>query len=213
MRLEEAFVRYACLIDEETPLLEAAMSIALIEYPELDLSLELQKFESLKTSARAWVGRKRTQESILASFNDYFFEQLGFRGETEDYHNPRNSFLNQVLETKRGIPISISVIYVEMAKSIGLDAYGVSFPGHFLVGCSINGRRKLIDVFNRGTLLTSAELRGMLSQTYEGKIELDETMLARASNKSILLRMRGNLEGIYLALAAARSRVLHAGRY
>jgi regulator of sirC expression with transglutaminase-like and TPR domain len=126
------------------------------------------------------------------------FKHHGFRGNEEDYYDPKNSFLNEVLERKQGIPITLSVLYMEVAQRIGIALDGVGFPGHFLVKHAREGAELLIDPFHQGEIKSREDLRGMLERRYGGSVALRSDFLKATGKKDILKRMLGNLKAIYL---------------
>ena len=126
------------------------------------------------------------------------FERHGFHGNRDDYYDPKNSFLNEVLERKTGIPITLSVLYMEVAQRIGLVLDGVGFPGHFLVKHTrTDGVEIVIDPFRRGAIRSREDLRGLLASLYGDAVELQSEFLRAAGKKEILKRMLGNLKAIY----------------
>ncbi len=125
------------------------------------------------------------------------FIQEGLRGNSDDYYDPRNSFLNEVLDNKTGIPISLSVIYLEVARRINFNIHGVAFPSHFIVKYSAGGQEILIDPFNLGRFLTADDCQELLDRVYGGSVEMQPTFLQAMSKKAIVSRMLYNLKGIY----------------
>jgi regulator of sirC expression with transglutaminase-like and TPR domain len=198
-------------------LAEGALLIAADEYPQLDIPDYLRKLDVLGSKLRR---RLRTDvgptESILA-LNRYLFEELNFQGASEDYYDPRNSFLNEVLERRVGIPITLSIVYMVVGRCIGLALHGVSFPGHFLVRCPVRDGIVVLDPFHRGISLGIDDLQERVASLHGGAAPSREEvvgMLAAASNREILARLLRNLRGIYLHFEqlpqalAATSRIL-----
>lgn len=192
--------RIARMRDEDVSLAEGALWIAAEEYPGLAIDDYLARLHDMAARLR---GRLRadvaTAEKLLA-LNHYLFEELGFSGNTDDYYDPRNSFLNEVLERRLGIPITLGVVYIEIGRRIGLGLHGVSFPGHFLVKCALRDGMVVLDPYSRGVSLGVDELQQRL-HTAGGSADVDESVLAHllsaASNKEVLARMLRNLKGIY----------------
>ena len=152
--------------DEQFPLLEAAASLAQDEYPELDIQQVLADVDQILARLKRRLAPDASALHRLKILNRLFFEELGFQGNLNHYHDPENSFLNAVLKTRRGIPISLSVIWLELAQSIGLKAQGVNFPGHFLVKVNLtfpNEGLVVLDVFARKSLTREA----LLERLYE----------------------------------------------
>ena len=199
MEASEEITKYAPLSDNEIPLYRAGVAIALIEHPDLDIESEIVKIDSLIEKAKQETMNFASMDEKFEKLNDFFFNELSFKGNAEDYYNPRNSLLDEVLQRRTGIPITISVIYLEFAWRLGLDAYGIGFPGHFLIGYKKSaGRMAYLDPFNRGIRVEEDNLRKMLDQMYEGRITFGESLLAPSSKRSILIRMLNNLKAIYL---------------
>jgi regulator of sirC expression with transglutaminase-like and TPR domain len=182
--------------DFEPDVLEGAFRIARAEYPDLDVAAYRARIEEFGREARARAGGKGRR--AFARVNRYFFEDLGFRGNAEDYYDPRNSYLNEVIDRRRGIPITLSVLYCEVARRAGLSAYGVGFPGHFLVKCLFRDGEAVLDCF-RGRVLTRDDCRALL-ESMEGLegVAFSEELLAIASPREILSRMLNNLRRIHL---------------
>jgi len=182
--------------EDQIDLGRAALTIALTDYPNLDISAYLSRIDQLAVEV---TGRCHGGEifQALAALNDVLFQQHGFRGNGDDYYDPRNSFLNQVLERKTGIPITLSILYVEVARRIGVVLKGVGFPGHFLVKHSGDGTEVVIDPFSQGEIKSRADLARMLGGMYGGAVELCDEHLRPAGKRDILRRMLGNLKGIY----------------
>jgi regulator of sirC expression with transglutaminase-like and TPR domain len=195
----KAFAALVALPDEAIDLAQAALLIAREEYPDLEVGRYLGVLDEMAGTVR---GRLRGGEgfgSLIAHLNRLLFDDLGFRGNREEYFDPRNSFLNDVLDRRVGIPISLSAVYLEVGRRIGCPLAGVSFPGHFLV--RYMGRdapsEVLIDPFNRGRILTAEDCPGLLRTLYDGRIEFRPEFLKRARKRDILERMLNNLKAIY----------------
>lgn len=186
--------------DHEISLLDASLLIALDEYPTLDIHAVRSQFGNLVQQARVFAKGASEPLALLKSLNHFLFENQGFSGNFLDYYNPRNSYLNDVLERKLGIPISLAVIYVELGRSLGVQLSGVSFPGHFLVRFPVNGGLIIIDPFNRGKSIGSAELRFRASNEGAGDEPSEDDlfqMLAPCENRAVLVRMLSNLKSLY----------------
>lgn len=190
--------------DHEISLLDASLLIALDEYPALDIQAVREQFNNLVQQAREFAADAAEPLARLKSLNHFLFENQGFSGNFLDYYNPRNSYLNDVLDRKLGIPISLAVIYVELGRSLGVQLAGVSFPGHFLVRFPVNGGLIIIDPFNRGKSIGSAELRFRASNEGAGDEPSEDDlfqMLAPCENRAVLVRMLSNLKSLYQAEA------------
>ncbi len=185
-------------VDKKIDLGRAALAIAQEEYPEMDIEAYVGRLDRLAAMAEDRSGGETSPFRLLASINYVLFRQEGFKGNEEDYYDPRNSFLNEVLERKTGIPITLSVLYIEVARRLGLNVYGVGFPGHFLVKYVGTEEEIIIDPFHGGEARTIDELKDLLERTYGGKIGFQAAFLASVSKKQILRRMLNNLKAIYL---------------
>lgn len=187
--------------DELTNLAEAALWIARDEYPALNIAQYLDVLDSMAGALKARVSQTQSVSDTLTQLNAYLFEELGFHGNRDDYYDPRNSFLNEVIDRRQGIPISLSVLYLEIGWRVGLSLAGVSFPGHFLVKLTRPDGAWILDPYAQGEVLGMAELRRRLEQsaiTIPGD-DVDLSLWLRtASKREILVRMLRNLKGIYV---------------
>jgi regulator of sirC expression with transglutaminase-like and TPR domain len=134
----------------------------------------------------------------VGRLNAVLFHELGFAGNQGDYYDPRNSFLNEVIERRSGIPITLSLVYLEVGRRCGLRVDGVSFPGHFLCKVSLDEGELIVDAFNRGQLLGLAELKRRFASAAGDAARFDPRMLRAARPKDILARMLQNLRSIYV---------------
>jgi regulator of sirC expression with transglutaminase-like and TPR domain len=192
------FAHVADRPDENIELDVAALLIAEWEYEDLDISRYLALLDDF--AERVQRARERRQEQSfpeIRALNRTLFHELGFRGNEDDYYDPRNSFLHQVIERRTGIPITLSVVYMEVARRAGVHVDGVSFPGHFLVRHDRGDSAVIIDPFRMGMSLDAAELDALLKRTRGRDAELTVEALAPASKRDILLRMLTNLAHIY----------------
>ena len=183
-------------VEEQIDLGRAALAIAAFDYPGLDTPAYLGRIDELAVEVAKRCDGAAVQQSLEA-LNHVLFERHGFHGNRDDYYDPKNSFLNEVLERKTGIPITLSVLYMEVAQRIGLPLDGVGFPGHFLVKYARASDEIVIDPFRRGESRSREDLRRMLAGLYGGAVELQREFLAATGKKEILKRMLGNLKGIY----------------
>jgi regulator of sirC expression with transglutaminase-like and TPR domain len=196
----EQWFRIAALPEPQICLAEGALCIAAAEYPGLAVRDYLARIDAmaatLRTRLRADIA---TADKILA-LNHYLFEELGFSGNDGDFNDPRNSFLNDVLDRRLGIPISLSVLYIEIGRRIGIGLQGVSFPGHFLVKCALRGGTAVLDPFHRGRSLGVDELQQRL-RAAGAPVAVDDAilghLLSAASSREILGRMLRNLKAVY----------------
>jgi regulator of sirC expression with transglutaminase-like and TPR domain len=187
--------------DERINLAEAAFLLAGGEYPGLDVAAYLARIEEIAAKLRVRLREDMPPAERILALNRYLFGELGFAGNAAEYYDPRNSYLNEVLDRRLGIPISLSVVYLEIGRRIGLPLQGVAFPGHFLVKCVVRDGAIVLDPYGKGASLSLDDLCTRLRVLRNG-IEPDagqiRMMLAVASNKEIIARMLRNLKGIYL---------------
>jgi len=189
------FAHLAGRPDAEIDLAEASLLIAETEYPGLDVGRYVGMLDDLGRAAELLLKEKSDRPAIERVLR-FLYEETKFRGNSEDYYDPKNSFLNDVLERKTGIPITLALVITEVCKRAGVEAQGVSFPGHFLVRSPAPNGLFIADPF-AGRLLTEADLRALLARTPGGPRDPDARMLEPAKPKQILVRMLGNLRGIY----------------
>jgi len=195
----ERFAETVARGEEELNLAEAALLIAKEEYPDLDDRPYLERLDRMAEEVGDRHVGAEGPDSRLEALNRYLFDSLGFRGNTDDYYDPRNSFLNEVLDRRTGIPITISVVYLEVGWRLGMPLRGVGFPGHFLVKYTDQAGEIVIDPFNRGAILSPDDCQGRLDQVYGGRVQFQSGFLAGVTRRQILLRILTNLKGIYLA--------------
>jgi regulator of sirC expression with transglutaminase-like and TPR domain len=194
-----ARARFAALIERDpVPLDEAVLAIAEEEYPDLDVEEVLVRLDRLGERVRARAPEPRRVAAGLGALRQILVEEEGLRGNERDYHDPRNSFLNEVLERKLGIPISLCVVWMEVARRAGLRLEGVGFPGHFLAKVvSPGGLELFVDAFNGGELLTADECVARYRARTGGR-DLDRRYLSAVAPRQILARMLHNLKRVYV---------------
>ena len=191
--------------DSRIDLARACLMIAQDAYPGLDVDRYLGEIERMAIRLRARMPQSNAAEEKVVALNQFLFDDLGYWGNTDDYYDPRNSYLNEVIERKTGTPISLSILYMELGRRIGLPLEGVSFPGHFLVRLRLRGGMLMLDPFAGGAPQSENELRERLQRVIPegvagGVAVADlplEQFLDPASNRQILTRVLRNLKGIY----------------
>ena len=193
---QDRFSRLVSGPDASVDLAEASLLIAAGEYPELDVARYLERLDEMGREVRGRL--PRGAGARIECLNGYLFGQEGYRGNAEDYYDPRNSFLNEVMDRRTGIPITLATVYIEVGRRAGLGVFGVGLPGHFLVGAEGAGRSVLVDPFHGGALLSEADCQKRLDRVFEGRVRLGPGMLAPCPRKAILARMLRNLKGIYV---------------
>lgn len=186
--------------DERIDLLPAALLVARDEYPTLDS----HHYEAVFDAHVAAIGKNLdngadAQQRLLA-LSRYLFEEMGFAGNHDAFYDPRNSYLNEVLDRRLGIPLSLALVQMELARRLGVPLEGVSFPGHFLVRLQVDGGLLVLDPYHRGRSIDVEELRERASP-HVGHAEIDDQqlfqMLAPASHRAIVMRMLRNLMNLY----------------
>jgi len=200
---------FAALVssDEHFPLLEAAASIALIDEPELDVESVLEEVERMVDRVRSRMISSADDLTRLAVLNHVFYKDMGFGLNANDYYAPRNSFVNEVLRTRRGIPVSLSVIWLEMAQELGLRAHGIAFPGHFLVKVALDSGLVVLDPATGESLGIDhlserlEPFRDQEDQLLKPDLDEGETPLGlylqSCPPRDVLTRMLRNLKEIY----------------
>jgi regulator of sirC expression with transglutaminase-like and TPR domain len=201
----EAFAAVVRKDDLHIELARACLMIAQDAYPGLDVERYMGEIESLALRLRARLKDTGGVEERVIGLNEFLYGELGYWGNTDDYYDPRNSYLNEVMDRKTGIPITLAILYMEIGRRIGLPLEGVSFPGHFLVRLRLRGGTLILDPFSGGAPQSEPELRQRLQRVIpEGaaadvsvaELPLDQ-FLEPASNRQILARLLRNLKGIY----------------
>ena len=193
--------RFAALVERgesELPLAEAALLIAAEEYPQLPTGPYLRRLDLLAERVRDRLSDETAPLVLLQDLSRVLFQEEGFRGNVEDYYDPRNSFLNDVLDRRLGIPITLSVVYLEVGWRLGLPLAGVNFPGHFLVRYEGEALRILVDPFQGGELRFEGDAQALLDRVYGRSVPLRAEYLRPAGRKDILARILSNLKGIHL---------------
>ncbi len=177
----------------------AALLFASEEYPELEIEAHVATLDQLAARAAERLAGEAGDFARLDAINRVLFEEHGLRGNRESYYDPRNSFLNEVLERRLGIPITLAIVMLEVGRRLGVPLEGVNFPGHFLVRHGAQ-RELLLDPFDSGVVLTQMECAAMLYRASEGQIPFHADLLRPATPIQILQRMLNNLRNLYLQI-------------
>jgi regulator of sirC expression with transglutaminase-like and TPR domain len=205
--------RFAELLADEKDrysLAEACLLVAEDAYQGLDVNRYLAEIERMAARLRGRLPPGADAEEKVIALNQFLFDDLGYSGNAEDYYDPRNSYLNEVIERRRGIPISLSILYMEVGRKIGLPLEGISFPGHFLVRLGLRGSTLVLDPFSGGAPLSEEDLRKLLRRVIAesgraglraagdvaAELPLDQ-FLEPAGHRQVLARMLRNLKNIY----------------
>jgi regulator of sirC expression with transglutaminase-like and TPR domain len=176
----------------------AALAIARPEYPRLDIGAYLARIDGLAAEVSKHLSGPPDLDRSLAALSYVLFQKNGYRGNRDEYFDPKNSFLNDVIDRRTGIPITLSVLYLEVARRIGLQLWGVGFPGHFLVKYLDQDQEIVIDPFNGGDIKTPDSLRQLLNGLYGSTVPWTDRLLHTVTKRQILRRMLNNLKFIYL---------------
>ena len=201
----EAFAQLLGRDDGHIDLARACLMVAQDVYPGLDVERYLGEIERMALRLRGSIGPQGGAEERVVALNRYLFEELGYRGNAGDYYDPRNSYLNEVMDRRTGIPITLAVLYMELGRRAGLPLEGVSFPGHFLVRLRLRAGMLVLDPFSGGAPLSEDELRerlqrvipeGFVDRLPVAELPLEE-FLEPATKRQILARLLRNLKGIY----------------
>ena len=199
--------RFAELLAREEAQIDLARACLLISqdaYPGLDVEGYLGEIERFAARLRGRLQGSRGAEERVVELNQFLFDELGFHGNARDYYDPRNSYLNEVLDRRMGIPLTLSVLYLEVGRRIGLALEGVSFPGHFLVRLPLRGSMLVLDPFSGGEPQSETDLRARLRRVVPagttGPVPLEELPLEQflepAGKRQILARLLRYLKGI-----------------
>jgi regulator of sirC expression with transglutaminase-like and TPR domain len=198
---QQQLAALSCLPDVAIDLPRGALLISALFRPDLDPGLHLRRLESLSIAAVSNVPRDLALPERVRRLNRFLFDQEGFSGNFDDFYDPRNSFLDQVLERRTGIPISLALVYVEVARQVGIPAAGVGFPGHFLVRVGEGDTLLILDPFSRGISLDLDDLDRRLDEVYGAgamRVGANPALLRPATRREILVRMLSNLKAIFV---------------
>jgi regulator of sirC expression with transglutaminase-like and TPR domain len=184
---------------ETFDLVDAALLVALEEYPELDLDRERQRVREIAVAGAARVEGLANPFARLDGLRVYLFEELGFRGNQEEYEDPRNCYLNEVLDRRVGIPLTLSILLMEVARTAGFEARGIGLPGHYVSRLTYAGRALLVDAFHGGHVITPEDCRELVIRATGRPSLYRPELLEGASARTTLCRLLLNLKRIYLA--------------
>ncbi|MEB3336161.1 MAG: transglutaminase-like domain-containing protein [Leptolyngbyaceae bacterium] len=197
-RARQRFYQEVTQPEEHINLAAAALYIAQEEYPALEPEVYLNALDGIASEVKKRLPSEQYPLRILQTINRYLYEDLGFTGNTADYYDPKNSFLNDVLDRRTGIPITLSLVYLEIARHIGLPMVGVGMPGHFLIRPNLEDMEIYVDPFHQGEILFVEDCQERLTQIYDRPIEMTPDLLPQISSRRFLARMLTNLKMIYL---------------
>ena len=183
-------------INSPDALLQCAVGIAMHQMEDVDVAAVDAEIQKYADTIRSRV-RGDQPQAILAHLHEFLFDELGFGGNTDDYYNPANSYLPQVISSKRGLPITLSLVYKLVAERLGIRAWGVGLPGHFLIGMQMDAAPVLVDPFASGRLLTPEEAHARLQDMFGPEVEWSDELLRPASNRHWLTRILQNLLNVF----------------
>ena len=184
--------------DEHIDLAKAALYIAQEEYPDLDPAEYVNSLDTMASELQERLPPSTYPLRIIQSINQYLYDDLGFTGNKKNYYDPRNSFLNDVIERRLGIPITLAMLYLEVARRLDFPMVGVGMPGHFLIRPNIPDMEIFVDAFNHGEVMFAEDCQERLTQIYQQPVTLKPEFLAVVSQRQVLARMLTNLKMIYL---------------
>jgi regulator of sirC expression with transglutaminase-like and TPR domain len=184
--------------DGEVNLARAALFIAKEAYPQIEVSAYLGRLDQLAEEVRDRLADETAPLVLLQELRRTLFERHGFRGNRDDYYDPRNSFLSDVLDRRTGIPLTLGIVILEVGWRLGLPLEGVNFPGHFLVRFAGEEVRLLVDPFDEGKVRFEDEAQTLLDRGYGGLIRVRPEFLKAAGRRAMLVRLLTNLKGVYL---------------
>lgn len=192
------FVEAVDRADDQVELARAALLVACEEYPQLPVEPYLARLDELAEMVRDRLDNETAPLVVLQELLQTLFVRVGLQGNRASYYDPRNSFLNDVLDRKRGIPLTLGILTLEVGWRLGLPLTGVNFPGHFLVRFEGESLRLLVDPFDGGRTLFEDEAQSLLDRAYGGMVRVRPEFLRTARRRDMLVRLLTNLKGIYL---------------
>jgi regulator of sirC expression with transglutaminase-like and TPR domain len=201
----ERFAQVVGCEDARIDLAEACLMIAEDAYPALDVGRYLGEIERMALRLRGRMPQGSGAEERVLALNEFMFEHLGYCGNVDEYYDPRNSYLNEVIDRRTGIPITLSILYMEIGRRVGLPLEGISFPGHFMVRLRVRSGMLVLDPFAFGAPQSESELRERLKRVIPEGLSAEvpvaelplEQFLEPASKHQILARVLRNLKAIY----------------
>lgn len=183
--------------EEDISVAKAALFIAGDEYPDLDTQEYLSALDEMAREARGRLTRIDDTGETLRRLSGYLFLHLGFQGNAREYYDPQNSYLNRVMDRKLGIPITLSIVYMEVARRLGLVLEGIALPGHFVLRHGPPEWELYVDPFNGGELLSRADCERLVQATFRGQAEFSDDFLLPCTKRAILVRVLSNLRNAY----------------
>jgi len=177
-------------------LVEKCLKFAqILEYPDLDIEQYILKINQMGRTLKESISDVKNPTYLISILNEFLFDNLGFIGDMDDYYNPKNNFLNEVIDKKSGLPLTMSILYAEMAKFIGLDLKIIGFPSHVLVKYN---EEMILDPYHDGRLLDIDDLQEILDRNFDGQLEFEPEFLDEIKSEKVLVRLARNLKNSYL---------------
>ena len=184
--------------EQEIDLGSAALTVAQLEYPDLDVPRYVAQLDHFSASAAQRLKAGDPPRQLVQTLSGFLFEEEGFRGDSADYYDPRNSCLNEVMDRRGGIPITLSVVYLEIARRLGLPFFGVGLPGHFVVKYDDGDQALFVDPFGGGTIVDRDGCRKLAAAVLDGGRDLRDADFAAVEKRCVIERMLNNLRGIHV---------------
>lgn len=192
------FERVLAMPEAEINLAEAALILASDEYPELDVSSYLERLDEMADTLKPRLPEKREPHATISALNHYLFDELEFHGNRAEYYDPQNSYLNDVLDRRTGLPITLSVVVLALAERLGLPIVGVGLPGHFCVKWQDAATEIVFDPFNEGEILDRRAMEARVREIVNPVLPFQSSWVEAVGKKYILLRMMQNLKAIFV---------------
>ena len=184
--------------DEALELARVALLVAAESDLDMDVDGELQQLEGWADQLKSRLTPELNNLQKLARLRNFVFDELGFRGDRRDYYSPSNSLLHEVMKRRRGIPLTLSIVFMELGWRIGIPFEGVAFPGHFLVRLPGEPSDLLLDPYRRGMMVHEEDCKQMLLESTGGRLSYDPTLTASVGKRDVVARLLHNLKGAYL---------------
>ena len=194
----ENFAQEVSLADQDIDLAKAALYMAQEETPSLNIETYLRQLDEWAQQVQGLLPEERYPLRVIQGINQVLYDDLGFVGNEENYYDPRNSFLNEVMERRTGIPITLALVYLEVARRIEFPMVGIGMPGHFLIRPEFKDAGIFVDAFHRGEVLFPEDCQQRLQEIFAQPVTLEDQFLEAVSKKAFLARMLTNLKLIYI---------------
>ena len=191
-KLSEAFAK------DDSSIGYLALCASTLEYPQLDISFEMKSLEELAKVARRRLAIEKGDLAKINILSEYLFDEVGFSGDSVDYYNPKNSYLHLVMHRRMGIPLLLSILYMDVAHNVGIKCLGIGSPRHFLVSAPLEDEWVYIDTFNNGVIMEEVETKTFLTKMLPKDQSWQGTFLDPVSNREIISRIYRNLKHVYL---------------